>query len=103
MNPEPPPIADPHSTAPVLRATKPNIWTATIAPLVLWLLGVPLVLLGSLYVAFIFVGADNNYPGFDDHVAQVRAKTLGLALILIGAILIYFGSRLWKRRKTPPS
>ena len=100
MNSEPPPIADPHSTAPVLSATEPNIWTATIVPIALWLLGVPLVLLG-LVLAIITPAAADDY-GWDS-ATVVENVTFSVVMALIGLVLIYVGSRLYKSRKSPPS
>ncbi len=96
MNPEPPPLADPHSTTHVPRPRDSGKTKNRILGALHFVAGIPLFVMGALYAGFITTDtvrlAANRYHNGMDWLV------VGGCLIFcaLGFTLIRHGLRLWK-------
>jgi uncharacterized BrkB/YihY/UPF0761 family membrane protein len=102
MNPEPPPIADPHSTAPIeprprrLR-TILSVWVCGTVGLLLFALSIA----AATQVAGIWF--DQNPSHDRDITGMMFSSIIALFLCPLGLLLMFRAWRIWKRGEQPPS
>jgi len=95
MNPEPPPIADPHSTAPLPSATEPRTFGTALLGLFLVAFGVFSFVVGVGLPAFL-LSLVSRAPANLIRIGLTFIIIFGVILWGMGFLLVQRGLRIWK-------